>query len=94
MCMPWFGYLQISGEFRQLKPVLQEVIADITEKMGSGMTVFLQSKVDTMAEWDEVKIYSLTNSCLCMFMCSLQQFGTLTLQTMMHKSRHGLSISQ
>lgn len=47
-------WLQISGEFRQLKPLLQEVIADITQKMGSGMTVFLETKVDKMAEWDEV----------------------------------------
>ena len=45
---------QISSEFRQLRPVFQEVIADIAKRMGSGMTVFLQEKVGSMAEWDEV----------------------------------------
>ena len=49
-----FSPLQITGEFRQLKPHFQEVIADITEKMGGGMTVFLERKVNTMTEWDEV----------------------------------------
>lgn len=43
----------ISSEFRKLKPAFQEVIADIAEKMGSGMTVFLEERVNTMAEWDE-----------------------------------------
>ena len=38
-----------------LKPVFQEVIADITMKMGSGMTVFLVDKVGSMAQWDEVR---------------------------------------
>ena len=46
---------QISSEFRMLKPVFQEVIADITMKMGSGMTVFLVDKVSSMAQWDEVR---------------------------------------
>ena len=45
---------QISSEFRQLRPVFQEVIADIAKRMGSGMTVFLQEKVGSMAQWDEV----------------------------------------
>ena len=47
---------QISSEFRQLRPVFQEVIADIAKRMGSGMTVFLQEKVGSMAEWDEVGV--------------------------------------
>ncbi len=46
--------LQISAEFRQLKPVFQDVIADIAKKMGEGMTKFLVDKVGTMAQWDEV----------------------------------------
>ncbi|XP_064399813.1 squalene synthase-like [Halichondria panicea] len=43
----------ISAEFRQLKPVFQDVIADIAKKMGEGMTKFLVDKVGTMAQWDE-----------------------------------------
>ena len=46
--------LQISREFRRLKPVFQEVISDITQRMGSGMCVFLENQVDSMAQWDEV----------------------------------------
>ena len=34
--------------------MFQEVIADIAKRMGSGMTVFLEEKVGSMAEWDEV----------------------------------------
>lgn len=45
---------QISAEFRSLPPMYQEVIEDITHSMGCGMTVFLERKIDTMAEWDEV----------------------------------------
>ena len=48
--------LQISSEFRNLKPIFQEVISDITKKMGSGMTVFLTDKVDSMTQWDEVSM--------------------------------------
>ena len=47
---------KISQEFRNLKPIFQEVISDITEKMGSGMTVFLSDKVSAMAQWDEVHV--------------------------------------
>ena len=46
--------LQIAREFRQLSPMYQEVIADIALKMGVGMTVFLEDKVGSMSEWDEV----------------------------------------
>ena len=45
---------QISGEFQCLSPMFQEVIADITCKMGVGMTVFLEDQVDSMLQWDEV----------------------------------------
>ncbi len=47
--------MQISAEFRQLKPVFQDVIADIAKNMGEGMTRFLVDKVGTMAQWDEVR---------------------------------------
>eukprot|EP00731_Ephydatia_muelleri_P000209 Em0001g209a len=43
----------ISAEFRALKQKYQEVISDITCKMGNGMCVFLQDEVVTMAQWDE-----------------------------------------
>ena len=52
---PSLAGMQISEEFRRLKPLFQEVISDITAKMGSGMTVFLEGKVDTLAQWDEVR---------------------------------------
>ena len=45
---------QISAEFRRLAPVFQEVIADITRRMGEGMTVFLEAKIDSLEQWDEV----------------------------------------
>ena len=48
------NYTQISAEFRKLKPQFQEIINEITMKMGSGMTVFLTEEVKTMDEWDEV----------------------------------------
>ena len=38
--------------------MFQEVISDITRKMGSGMCVFLEDRVGSMAQWDEVsKLY-------------------------------------
>lgn len=43
----------ISAEFRRLAPVFQEVIADITRRMGEGMTVFLEAKIDSLEQWDE-----------------------------------------
>ena len=46
---------QISGEFRALKQKFRDVISDITSKMGSGMCVFLEAEVVTMAQWDEVR---------------------------------------
>ncbi|XP_003386611.1 PREDICTED: squalene synthase-like [Amphimedon queenslandica] len=44
---------KISGEFRKLRSRYQEVISEIAQKMGAGMTVFLTNKVNTMEEWDE-----------------------------------------
>ena len=49
-------HTQISAEFRALKQKYQEVISDITCKMGNGMCVFLQDEVVTMAQWDEVRV--------------------------------------
>lgn len=45
---------QISHEFRGLSKIYQDVIADITKKMGHGMTVFFTRELNTEAEWDEV----------------------------------------
>ena len=47
---------QISTEFCALKQRFQEVISDITCKMGNGMCMFLQDEVVTMAQWDEVRV--------------------------------------
>ena len=47
-------FLQISSEFRKLKPLYQEVIADITKGMGEGMTVFIDRAPDSYKDWDEV----------------------------------------
>ena len=54
MYCAYMYHAQVSSEFRKLKPAFQEVIADIAEKMGAGMTLFLEERVNTMAEWDEV----------------------------------------
>ncbi|GFO37516.1 squalene synthase-like [Plakobranchus ocellatus] len=43
----------ISKEFRELPEKYREVIFDVCAKMGNGMTVFLERKVDTLEEWDE-----------------------------------------
>ena len=63
---------QISGEFQCLSPMFQEVIADITCKMGVGMTVFLEDQVDSMLQWDEVlcvegACYSGMRYCVCVW---------------------------
>ncbi|XP_066482496.1 squalene synthase-like [Tiliqua scincoides] len=42
----------ISGEFRKLEKVYQDVIADICHKMGHGMAEFLGKKVDSLKDWD------------------------------------------
>ncbi|BFZ11069.1 hypothetical protein BsWGS_14108 [Bradybaena similaris] len=47
------NFPSISKEFRSLAEIYREVISDICQKMGDGMTVFLERKVDTMEEWDE-----------------------------------------
>ena len=51
--------LQISHEFRGLSKLYQDVIADITKKMGHGMTVFFTRELNTEAEWDEVWLDTL-----------------------------------
>ncbi|KAK3764574.1 hypothetical protein RRG08_066438 [Elysia crispata] len=43
----------ISKEFRALPEKYRDVIWDVCAKMGNGMTVFLERKVDTLEEWDE-----------------------------------------
>ncbi|XP_005095010.1 squalene synthase [Aplysia californica] len=47
----------ISKEFRELAEVYRKLISEICQKMGHGMTVFLERKVDTMEEWDEYCYY-------------------------------------
>lgn len=37
----------------------QDVIADITKKMGHGMTVFFSRELDTEQDWNEVGIKDL-----------------------------------
>lgn len=43
----------ITQEYQKLAPAFREVISDICQKMGSGMTVFLDGQVNTLEEWDE-----------------------------------------
>nr|XP_008120692.1 PREDICTED: squalene synthase [Anolis carolinensis] len=43
----------ISLEFRKLKKVYQDVIADICRKMGLGMAEFLEKKVESEEDWDK-----------------------------------------
>ena len=43
--------------------MFQEVICDITRRMGSGMCVFLEERVGSMAQWDEVCISLMCNIC-------------------------------
>ncbi|ESP03225.1 hypothetical protein LOTGIDRAFT_56072, partial [Lottia gigantea] len=43
----------ISHEFRELAPIYQETISEITRKMGEGMTVFFERDLITLEEWDE-----------------------------------------
>ncbi|KAI8764680.1 squalene synthase [Biomphalaria glabrata] len=43
----------ISKEFRELEEMYRDVISDICQKMGLGMTEILVKKVDTMADWDQ-----------------------------------------
>ena len=58
--MPFSNFCQVSSEFRCLKLVFQEVISDITMKMGSGMCVFLENEVGSLSQWDEVCIQVAT----------------------------------
>lgn len=40
----------------------RDIISDVCAKMGEGMTVFLEKKVETLDEWDEVSFLLLTNT--------------------------------
>ena len=55
---------QISAEFRSLAPVYRETIADICQRMGEGMTVYLEKSPDSMKDWDQVgeKVYISCNT--------------------------------
>lgn len=46
--------MQISLEFRSLAHEYREVISDICHRMGVGMAEFLEKKVGSMKEWDQV----------------------------------------
>ncbi|KAF6023690.1 hypothetical protein EB796_018006 [Bugula neritina] len=46
-------FLTISHEFRGLNKSYQEVIADITKRMGHGMTVFFSRELNTQEDWNE-----------------------------------------
>ena len=48
-----------------MKQEFREIIGDITQKMGSGMCVFLQSEVETMEDWDEVRVDHVTEVTTC-----------------------------
>ena len=43
---------QVVTEFLALKPLYRETIADITKRMGAGMSEFLDKEVVTKSEWD------------------------------------------
>lgn len=43
----------ISAEFRSLPACYQDVILDICQRMGEGMTVYLYTSPLTMSDWDE-----------------------------------------
>ena len=38
--------------FLDLKSEYQKIIAEITARMGAGMTEFLNKRIESMAEWD------------------------------------------
>lgn len=46
--------IQISLEFRNLAREYRDVISDICHRMGVGMAEFLEKKVGSMKEWDQV----------------------------------------
>lgn len=48
--------IQISLEFRNLALEYREVISDICHRMGVGMAEFLEKKVGSMKEWDQVNV--------------------------------------
>ena len=58
-------YLQISAEYLGLQPAYQEVIADVCEKMGDGMTVYLDRAPGSLRQWDEVESKGSLQVTLC-----------------------------
>ncbi|CAL1545763.1 unnamed protein product [Lymnaea stagnalis] len=63
----------ISKEFRALEEIYRDVISDICAKMGEGMSIYLDKKVDSMEDWDEYCHYvaGLVGIGLCrLFSCS------------------------
>lgn len=52
----YLQYLQISLEFRNLAQEYRDVISDICHHMGVGMAEFLEKKVGSMKDWDQVSV--------------------------------------
>lgn len=48
--------MQISLEFRNLAQEYRDVISDICHHMGVGMAEFLEKKVGSMKDWDQVSV--------------------------------------
>ena len=46
--------LQISTEFRKLKPMYASLISDVCRKMGRGMASYIVKRPRNMDDWDEV----------------------------------------
>ena len=46
-------YPKVTAVFLSLKKEYQEVIADITKRMGEGMSNFIKREVVTLEDWDE-----------------------------------------
>uniref|UniRef100_A0A0B7A0C6 Squalene synthase n=1 Tax=Arion vulgaris TaxID=1028688 RepID=A0A0B7A0C6_9EUPU len=51
------NFPSISREYRELSEIYREIISESCQKMGEGMTVFLEKKIDTITEWDEYCYY-------------------------------------
>lgn len=46
-------FTTISSQFRQLKPLYREEIANVCHKMGTGMATYLTKPLDSIKDWDE-----------------------------------------
>jgi phytoene/squalene synthetase len=46
-------YPKVTAVFLGLKKEYQDVIADITKRMGAGMSNFIKREVVTLKDWDE-----------------------------------------